>query len=169
MKTKDKVIKLRKQGLVTSQICKELGISKGTVGFHLKNCGIKVKITRINSPETRAKISKTKLGKRQSLRIKSNSNRIDYWPILKGEIKRIGSYNNSIRGSIKKFIIRNNILPYICESCGCNNQWLGKTMPLILDHKNGIRDDNKLENLRFLCSNCDSIQDTYKGRNKNNT
>ena len=39
-------------------------------------------------------------------------------------------------------------------------------MPLILDHINGINNDHKLENLRFLCSNCDSIQDTYKGRNK---
>ena len=40
-------------------------------------------------------------------------------------------------------------------------------MPLILDHKNGINNDNRLENLRFLCSNCDSIQDTYKSKNKN--
>jgi hypothetical protein len=42
---------------------------------------------------------------------------------------------------------------------------MGKTMPLILDHVNGVNNDNRLENLRFLCSNCDSIQDTYKNRN----
>jgi single-stranded DNA-specific DHH superfamily exonuclease len=41
-------------------------------------------------------------------------------------------------------------------------------MPLILDHINGINDDNRLENLRFLCSNCDSIQDTYKSKNRKN-
>jgi hypothetical protein len=39
-------------------------------------------------------------------------------------------------------------------------------MPLILDHKNGINNDNRLSNLRFLCSNCDSIQDTYKSKNR---
>jgi 5-methylcytosine-specific restriction endonuclease McrA len=44
---------------------------------------------------------------------------------------------------------------------------MGKIMPLILDHINGISNDNRIENLRFLCSNCDSIQDTYKGRNRN--
>lgn len=66
----------------------------------------------------------------------------------------------------KRFIIKNNIIPYICDECKCDDNWRGKKMPLILDHINGVRDDNRLENLRFLCSNCDSIQDTYKSKNK---
>ena len=45
-------------------------------------------------------------------------------------------------------------------------EWCGKPMPLILDHINGINNDNRLENLRFVCSNCDSQLDTYKSRNK---
>jgi hypothetical protein len=34
--------------------------------------------------------------------------------------------------------------------------WRGQRLPLILDHLSGNRDDNRPENLRFLCPNCDS-------------
>ena len=33
-------------------------------------------------------------------------------------------------------------------------------------HNNGIAWDNRIENLRFVCSNCDSQLPTYKSRNK---
>lgn len=39
-------------------------------------------------------------------------------------------------------------------------------MTLQLDHINGVRDDNRIENLRFLCPNCHSQTDTFAGRNK---
>jgi len=70
------------------------------------------------------------------------------------------------RTIIKNRIKKQNLIPYICECCGQDENWQGKIMPLILDHKNGINNDNRLENLRFLCSNCDSIQDTYKSKNR---
>lgn len=74
--------------------------------------------------------------------------------------------SNVDRCTIKGFVIRNNIIPYVCQSCGCNDQWLNKTMSLILDHINGINNDHRKENLRFLCPNCNSIQNTFCGRNK---
>ena len=69
------------------------------------------------------------------------------------------------RRTVRERILKENLLEYKCQCCGCNNQWMGRIMPLILDHINGVNNDNRLENLRFLCSNCDSIQDTYKGKN----
>ena len=39
-------------------------------------------------------------------------------------------------------------------------------MDLVLDHINGVNNDNRLENLRFLCNNCDSQLPTFKARNK---
>jgi hypothetical protein len=37
-------------------------------------------------------------------------------------------------------------------------------MSLILDHINGVADDNRLENLRIVCPNCAATFDTHRGR-----
>jgi ribosomal protein S27AE len=37
-------------------------------------------------------------------------------------------------------------------------------MALILDHINGVPDDNRLENLRIVCPNCAATLDTHCGR-----
>ncbi|MBA3748502.1 MAG: HNH endonuclease [Solirubrobacterales bacterium] len=42
--------------------------------------------------------------------------------------------------------------------------WRQKPMGLILDHINGVRDDNRLENLRIVCPNCAATLDTHCGR-----
>ena len=69
------------------------------------------------------------------------------------------------RTVLRKTIIRENLIPYKCAICGIT-EWNGKTLSLELDHINGENNDNRLENLRFLCPNCHSQTDTFKGRNK---
>jgi len=73
------------------------------------------------------------------------------------------SYMN--RSSLKKKIIKHNIIEYKCEICGNNGIWMNKEIILQLDHINGINNDNRVENLRFLCPNCHSQTETYTGRN----
>tara|TARA_Y100001938_G_C7908528_1_gene338375 strand:- start:38 stop:484 length:447 start_codon:yes stop_codon:yes gene_type:complete len=68
------------------------------------------------------------------------------------------------RHHVKKKIIQRNLIPYECAVCGNQGEWLGKPLSLVLDHINGINNDNRLENLRFVCSNCDSQLPTYKNR-----
>jgi hypothetical protein len=51
-----------------------------------------------------------------------------------------------------------------CELCGQDDNWHGTRMSLILDHANGVRDDNRLENLRIICPNCAATLDTHCGR-----
>ena len=60
-------------------------------------------------------------------------------------------------------------MEYKCSGKDCCNkgEWLGKPLVLQLDHINGVRDDHRLENLRFLCPNCHSQTDTYGGKNSN--
>jgi len=52
----------------------------------------------------------------------------------------------------------------VCELCGQGEEWQGRRMSLILDHVNGVRDDNRLENLRIVCPNCNATLDTHCGR-----
>lgn len=68
------------------------------------------------------------------------------------------------RHVLRSYILRNSILPYKCDICGIS-QWQGKTLSLELDHINGVNNDNRLENLRFLCPNCHSQTTTYGARN----
>jgi hypothetical protein len=51
-----------------------------------------------------------------------------------------------------------------CAMCGLE-EWLGRPIPLELDHINGVHDDNRLENLRLLCPTCHALTPTYRGRN----
>ena len=52
-----------------------------------------------------------------------------------------------------------------CELCGQGEMWKGKKMSLILDHINGIHNDNRLENLQIVCPNCNATLETHGGKN----
>ena len=56
-----------------------------------------------------------------------------------------------------------------CEICKNKNEWNSKPIVFILDHINGDAFNNKRENLRLICPNCDSQLDTYKSKNKNSS
>lgn len=69
-----------------------------------------------------------------------------------------------IRSVIRNLILKNNLLEYKCSECGITD-WNGKSLGLQLDHINGINNDHRLENLRFLCPNCHSQTPTFCGKN----
>jgi hypothetical protein len=45
-------------------------------------------------------------------------------------------------------------------------EWQGKAISLQLDHKDGDRCNNLLENLRILCPNCHSQTESFAGKRK---
>jgi len=68
------------------------------------------------------------------------------------------------RSKIKNRIVKNGLLPYKCAICNIDS-WNNKPISLHLDHINGINNDNRLDNLRFLCPNCHSQTESYCGKN----
>jgi 5-methylcytosine-specific restriction endonuclease McrA len=86
---------------------------------------------------------------------------------IKKNIKKriINLEEYSTRASIRRVIIKENLIQYKCSECNIQN-WNNKSLSLHLDHINGMSNDNRLENLRFLCPNCHSQTETYTGRNK---
>lgn len=68
------------------------------------------------------------------------------------------------RKTAKLRILKEKLIPYVCEQCGQLPIWNGKELVLVLDHINGINNDHRLENLRFLCPNCNAQQDTFCGK-----
>ena len=53
-----------------------------------------------------------------------------------------------------------------CAICCIEDRWNGVTLALIVDHVNGDATNNRRENLRLICPNCDSQLPTYKARNR---
>lgn len=107
------------------------------------------------------------------------------WKVITETFKNLGieklkTNNNFIRYEEEKVFCKNSQVSQKCvrthfikkvpmNQCAlCHNppQWQGKPLTLRLDHINGIHNDNRLENLRWLCPNCDSQLDTYCGRNQ---
>lgn len=52
-------------------------------------------------------------------------------------------------------------VPYVCDMCGLGDSWQKKRLVLQIDHRNGNRLDNRLENLRYLCPSCHSQTRTF--------
>jgi hypothetical protein len=68
------------------------------------------------------------------------------------------------RTNLKQRLYEAGLKERRCELCGQDEQWNGRRISLIIDHINGVRDDNRLENLRIICPNCAAGLDTHCGR-----
>lgn len=69
------------------------------------------------------------------------------------------------RASLHAQVVRRGVLgDPECTECGVTDTYNSKPIKLTVDHINGINDDNRIENLRWLCPNCHSQTDDYCGK-----
>ena len=68
------------------------------------------------------------------------------------------------RQRLKQRLLAAGLLKYECSECGLSS-WRNKPISLQLEHRNGVNNDNRFENLILLCPNCHSQTPTYAGRN----
>jgi Zn finger protein HypA/HybF involved in hydrogenase expression len=68
------------------------------------------------------------------------------------------------RQHLKRRLIAAGLKRAACEECGLID-WCGRPITLELHHRNGVRNDNRLENLAILCPNCHSQTENFGRRN----
>ena len=67
--------------------------------------------------------------------------------------------------TLRKWYVEGAYTEYKCAICGQEPFWNGKKLTLTLDHINGNNKDDRLENLRWICPNCDRQLDTFGAKN----
>lgn len=67
--------------------------------------------------------------------------------------------------TIRNHYRKGNFSEYKCAICGLEPFWQGKELVLTLDHKDGNHRNNEINNLRWVCPNCDRQLETFAGRN----
>jgi predicted transcriptional regulator len=182
---KDKIIDLRKSGFSYNKIVEILGCSKSTISYHCnkENLGNpinkkdKKNIKEDNSIDCKKIETKPKqkeltkclncgnLVKNKFCSIKcfaEHKHKCSYDDYLKNNEKYCsGNYTPK---SFKDFFIKeqNNK----CKICEIEPEWMGKKLVFIIDHIDGDASNNKRENIRLICPNCDSQTDTFKSKTK---
>lgn len=68
--------------------------------------------------------------------------------------------STAAQATLRKWYLKGKYTPYKCAICGIDT-WNNQPLTLRLDHINGHNHDNRLQNLRWVCPNCDSQLDTF--------
>lgn len=102
------------------------------------------------------------IARSKKLKIDTSHFKISHKQNLKDILIKDSKWTQTNR--LKGRLFEEGLKEKICENCRLDI-WQDKPIPLEIDHSNGIRNDNRIENLKILCPNCHALTPTYRGRN----
>jgi hypothetical protein len=170
---RDQIVALLRDGKSYKEIAAQVGCSRSVISYHAKQIGLAKPRAKHDWAEIQAYYD-VGHGQRECIRhfgldhgtwdkarktgrIITQDRRLSV-----DELTRPG--RGTRRSHLKGRLIRAGVLRPACYECGLT-EWRGRPLTLVLDHINGVNDDNNPINLRLLCPNCNSQTDTFSGRN----
>lgn len=164
-----KVKTLLEAGFSYAEISQRLNITKPTVAYHARRLGVSKKLPLYDwsevqryydTPHTREECidhfgfhPSTWSAAVKSGKIVLHSRTHLY--LCKG--RKVGGH------TLRRYL-RMEGVSYLCVECELS-EWRGNPLTLQVDHIDGDKTNNEIDNLRFLCPNCHSQTDTFAGRN----
>jgi DNA-binding CsgD family transcriptional regulator len=165
--TRQRISGLLEEGMSQAQIARELGLSKGTVAFHVRNLGVpadsrfsrrydwhEIQVaydTGLSAKECCERFGCSGASWSQAVARGDLVPRPREEPL--SELLVVGQRRSRfhLKRRLQKAGLKNNR----CERCGIT-EWQGQPIGLELHHVNGNPLDNRLEFLQLLCPNCHS-------------
>jgi hypothetical protein len=174
--TREAVRRLIEAGLSQTEAAFELGLSKGTVCYHVRQLGLtgdprfgrRYDWATIQTAhdggmtmrECQKEFGFSTAAWHDARRRGVLRTRAPLIPIE--ELLVAGKPRN--RGHLRTRLVKSGLKEERCERCGLD-AWRGEPLRVTLHHVNGDPYDNRLENLAFLCPNCHSQTPNFGGRN----
>lgn len=102
----------------------------------------------------------------EKLKIRSKKNHNPVWNKHTKEsfLELLKTNTTMSSAKIKKYLFKFDIIENKCSLCPQGPTWNNKKLSLQLDHIDGNRHNNMLENFRIVCPNCHSQTETYAGK-----
>ena len=84
---------------------------------------------------------------------------------LEGNVSGLIGVGMSVSNHIRRWLVEKQ--EGKCAICH-GAEWMGRPMPLVVDHIDGNHKHNRPENLRLVCGNCGMFLPTFAGGNRGN-
>jgi AcrR family transcriptional regulator len=174
---REQVADLLAEGMRLSDIARELGVSKATISYHARKLGlppVRAFAQRYDWEAVQryydeghdlvaciARFGFCRASWSQAVERGDIVSRPRALPIERFLV----AGSTASRQNLKRRLIAAELKIGACEVCGVS-RWRGRSLSLELHHRNGVRDDNRLDNLQILCPNCHSQTQSWGGRNR---